>query len=232
MLFSLCESVEKDLDNAQQQKSEALTHLEYGLEKEITVKEERLKTTQKKVENAITANNALHKKNSLTILRQEVVDLSQKAYYLERLKGIAIDVECKVLQQTVDSINVTINVLAEAIFEEDIRVELKLYRKVKTTKKIKPMVNVEIRHKGGIYENPSEMSGGEEDRLSILLTLALSRLSGSPLLLIDETFSSLDDDLKEYCLRAIRSVTSNRIVLCVDHSSIEGYYDQVLNIEH
>lgn len=230
--LSLQKAVTKDLEEAILQKSNLYTQLEYGLEEEIAAKELQLSSIQKTIETAATANEAARKQEELTRKREELIELSQKVYYLERLKGLAIDVECKVLQQTVDSINATINVFAEAIFEEPIRVELKLYRKLKTTKKIKPMVNIEIRHKGGIYENPSEVSGGEEDRLSLLLTLALNRLSGSPLLLIDETFSSLDDELKTHCLRSIRSIASNKLVVCVDHASIEGYYDQVLTIEH
>ena len=230
--LSLQETVTKDLEEANRQKSDLYKQLEYGLEEEITAKELRLSSIQKTIETAAMANEARRKQEELIRKREELVEISQKVYYLERLKGIAVEVECKVLQQTVDSINATINVFAEAIFEEPIRVELKLYRKIKTTKKIKPMVNIEIRHKGGIYENPSEVSGGEEDRLSLLLTLALNRLSGSPLLLIDETFSSLDDELKTHCLRSIKSVASNKLVVCVDHASIEGYYDQVLNIEH
>jgi len=230
--LSLQEAVTKDLEEANLQKSDLYTQLEYGLEEEIAVQELQLSSIQKIIETAATANEAARKQEELTRKREELVELSQKVYYLERLKGLAVDVECKVLQQTVDSINATINVFAEAIFEEPIRVELKLYRKLKTSKKIKPMVNIEIRHKGGIYENPSEVSGGEEDRLSLLLTLALNRLSGSPLLLIDETFSSLDDELKTHCLRSIRSIVSNKLVICVDHACIEGYYDQVLNVEH
>ena len=228
--LSLQEAVKRDLEKANHQKSELYVQLEYGLEEEMTKRELRLSSVQKNIESALTANEAMRKQEDLSCKREELIELSQKVYHLERLKGIAVDVECKVLQQTVDSINATINVLAEAIFEEPIRVELKLYRKVKTTKKIKPMVNIEIRHKGCIFENPSEVSGGEEDRLSLLLTLALNRLSGSPLLLIDETFSSLDDELKTHCLRAIRSITPHKMVVCVDHSSIEGYYDKVLDI--
>jgi len=63
-----------------------------------------------------------------------------------------------------------------------------------------------------------------------LVTLALNRLSGSPLMMLDETFSSLDEGIKEHCLRAVRSATTGKSVICVDHGGVEGYYDQVINI--
>jgi len=226
----LCESLQHSLEKASSLKTEHLSKLDSGLEEQIGIKETRLTELRQVFEKARVTNEAVRRQASLKTQRESIVVASQKVYNLERLKGIAIEVECKVLQQTVDSVNSTINVLAESIFDEPIRVELKLYKQLKTKKIIRPGVNVEIRYKGGVYENPNEISGGEQDRLSLLVTLALNRLSGSPLMMLDETFSSLDEGIKEHCLRAVRSATTGKNVICVDHGGVEGYYDQVINI--
>nr|QBK91760.1 MAG: chromosome segregation ATPase [Pithovirus LCPAC304] len=227
---SLRMDITQSLERATSSKAEHMNRLDYGIVLEVQQKETRLNEVRDIVEKARVTNEAVRRQTSLQTQREFIVEAQEKVYHLERLKGIAVEVECKVLQQTVDSINSTINILAENIFDEPIRVELKLYRRLKTKKTIKPGVNVEIRYKGGVYENPNEISGGEQDRLSLLLTLAMNRLSGSPLIMLDETFSSLDEGIKEHCLRAVRSATSGKTVICVDHSGVEGYYDQVLQI--
>lgn len=211
-------------------KTEHLVKLNPGIDAHITETEKKLESLRDILEKARVTNEAVRRQSSLKEHRLAVVDGSKKVYNLERLKGIAIEVECKVLQQTVDSINSTINVLAESIFEDPIRVELKLYKKVKSKKIVKPNINIEIHSKGGIYDSPNEMSGGEKNRLSLLLTLALNRLSGAPVMMLDEVFRSLDEATKEHCLRAVRSATIGKNVICVDHDGVEGYYEHVIDI--
>jgi DNA repair exonuclease SbcCD ATPase subunit len=189
-----------------------------------------LQSLQKRIERATLIQSSVERREKLHRQRQVLVDLSDRLHTAERLKQIATDVECQVLQYTVDAINTTMNCLAETMFEEPIQIQLKLYKKLKTSKKIKPTVNLEIRYRGGVYESIGQLSGGEGDRLSLLLTLALHRMSDSPLLLFDETFSSLDGPIKDQCLRAIRSVAPTKLVLAVDHQCVEGYYDKVVEV--
>jgi len=211
-------------------KAEHSTKINPGIDEEILASEKRLDNLRDILEKARVTNEAVRRQSSLKQHRLDVVAGSKRVYNLERLKAIAIEVECKILQQTVDSINSTINVLAESIFEDPIRVELKLYKKLKSKKTVKPGVNIEIHSKGGVYDSPNGMSGGEKDRLSLLLTLALNRLSGAPVVMLDEVFSSLDEATKEHCLRAVRSATLNKNVICVDHNGVEGYYEHVIDM--
>ncbi len=55
------------------------------------------------------------------------------------------------------------------------------------------------------------MSGGEGDRASLALTLALNRLSSCPLLMLDESIASLDLNMKEAAIRTIRENTNNTV---------------------
>jgi len=85
--LSLQETVTKDLEEAKRQKSDLYKQLEYGLEEEITAKELRLSSIQKTIETAAMANEATRKQEELIRKREELVEISQKVYYLERLKG-------------------------------------------------------------------------------------------------------------------------------------------------
>ena len=222
--------LESELNKCENDKSKHLFNLNPGIDEEILEIEKELNSLRDLHEKAKFANEALRMQKHL-IESKSVLEENRKKYInLKNLEEIAKDVQCKALQQTVDNLNSTINVLAENIFEDPISIELKLYKKIKSKKTFMPGVNIEIRYKGGIYESPNDMSGGEKNRLSLLLTLALNRISGSPILILDEVFHSLDEVTKEHCLRAIRSSTSGKTVICVDHNGVEGYYDHVIDI--
>lgn len=193
------------------------------LSKEIT-------SLKQNIEDADLAIKAINKQKKLEIAREEIVEIAEKVKYLDMLKQIAVDTECQVLDNVVHHINNTVNTLSEDIFTNNINVQLKLYKELKTKKKITPKVNFIIRYKAGEFSSPQEISGGEQSRLSLLFTLALNRWNNSKFLLLDETFSSLDQEIKIECLRAIHKVIPQSLVLCVDHTNIEGHYDHVLSI--
>ena len=96
---------------------------------------------------------------------------------------------------------------------------------------VKPLVNFNITYQAGQYDNINQLSGGEGDRVSLALTLALNRLSSSKLLLLDESFASLDGGLKESALKCIRHL-SDSTVLVIMHDGVEGLYDNVINLDH
>jgi DNA repair exonuclease SbcCD ATPase subunit len=149
---------------------------------------------------------------------------------LHKLRQIATKVECDILQNTVDTINNVISDVITRLFEDPITVTLKLFKEMKSTKKIKPQVNLSIQYKGGEFDNISQLSGGEGDRVSLAITLALNRISGGSILLLDESLSSLDTHVKELCLECIRSHTEGKTVICVNHEGVDGHYDLVYNL--
>ncbi len=105
-----------------------------------------------------------------------------------------------------------------------------LYKKIKTGNKIKPGLNLEICYKGKKYDKIDRLSGGEGDRISLALLLALNYASNSPLILLDECVSSLDPNLKTACINGIKSIP-NKTVICIDHDdSLEGYYNSIIEI--
>lgn len=162
------------------------------------------------------------KYSKLLVLKNEYLNTLE-------LKRHSIDLECKILQDTVDEINQVIENTCSSLFNDTILINLELFKTVKSTKETKPEINFQISFKGGSFDNINQLSGGESDRCSLALTLALNRLSSCPLLMLDESLSSVNHEMKDSSLKTIRK-TINGIVLVVMHDSTEGIYDDVIDI--
>jgi len=85
-----------------------------------------------------------------------------------------------------------------------------------------------------LFQNEHEcdlhsLSGGEMSRLMIAFTVAIAELNRIPFLLLDECFSSLDEDTSERVLHAIRD-NFHGTILCIAHQMTTGLYDTVLEL--
>jgi exonuclease SbcC len=190
-----------------------------------------LETNKTKLADAEYANAIITQQKQLEGKREKVINLNEDLATLQRLKQNAINVECKQLQDTVDTINQTLTDILPLFFNEPIDMSLQLYKILKTKKETKPGLNIIIKHKGVEYDNINQLSGGEGDRVSLALVLALNQVSNSPIIMLDECVSSLDGALKEACIRAMKSI-ENKTIICVDHEGVEGYYDKTIVISH
>lgn len=168
--------------------------------------------------------------NEVTEQRHKVVDMNNLISNLQKIKQCIIETECKVLQDIVDSINLSIDEVCSSLFDKDISLKLSLYKQIKATKHLKPVVNFLVSYQGGSFDNINQMSGGEGDRASLALTLALNKLSSCPLLMLDESLSSLDINMKESAIKTIREHT-NTTVLIIMHDGVEGIFDNVCDID-
>lgn len=238
--------VQLDLSRTQQQlaqnretkrrRTELQAQLE-ALEKQLDRSyETRIPACEAEIARYQEQQRVIERYDELTVRRQGLEKLQADIYQthhnvvqLERLKTTASEVECHALQATVDSINQVINEIATYLFDDPITIRLSLFKPLKTKEKVKPVVNLAILYRGGEYDNINQLSGGEADRISLILTLALSRLCNFPLLLFDESLSSLDGNLKEAAVRAIRSATRKSVV-CINHEGVEGLYDHQIDL--
>lgn len=166
----------------------------------------------------------------VTAERNLVTSLNNELADLQNLRQHAVETECRILQQVVDNVNTCIADVCESMFSRDITIALNLFKTTKTTKHTKPLVNFSIAYQGGTFDNINQISGGESDRASLALTLALNRLSSCPFLMLDESLSSLDLDMKEAAIETIRGVTNNTVIV-VMHDGIQGIFDHVIDVD-
>lgn len=196
---------------------------------------------QKKIEldnkeyDVVEGEKAMKINNMLEVLQtkyNEIELMNNKVTGLQRLKDTALKTECRLLQSTIDHINHTLSEILPGIFDDPIYVKLSTTRELKSKKnRTKIDVNISIQYKGMKYDKVSQMSGGEGDRVSLAIIIALNKVSPSRLLLIDEALSSLDPEFKCKAITSLKqNMPSNKLVLCIDHSSVEGYYDYSFNL--
>jgi len=180
------------------------------------------------------ANKVVSFRNNLNNNRDELMKINSDLVNLQLLKQHALETECKSLQDVISSINSSIENVCSTLFDKEISIVLSLFKTIKSTKSIKPNVNFQISYKGGVFDNINSLSGGEGDRTSIALTLALYRLTSFPLLMLDETLASLHYDMKEATVETLSNIISqdkNRCVIVVLHDSVNGIFSNVIDLE-
>ena len=223
----------KQLEEQKQQIDNKLTQIQLNPQVETDYSNliTYLKTTELLLINAKHTQKMYKWQQSLENKRNLVLTLNTDVMALQKLKQIALTVECQQLEQTVASINSTLADIFSQIFEDPITVNVQLFKTLKNDKRTKPQVNLSITYKGMEFDNISQLSGGEAARISIGIILSLSRLSGSPILLLDEGFSALNGNLRQLCLKGIRNYLPNsKTVLIISHEDVEGDYDDVLSL--
>ena len=188
----------------------------------------RVKEEKEKEEDAIYTVKCLATGKDLEKKREILLSLQNDVEILNGLKVKAIQVECRQLEDTVNNINTVLENTLQIFFNEPISLVLQLFKKVKDN--VKPGLNLEICYKGCKYDSVNHLSGGEGDRISLALVLALNSVSNSDLLMIDEACASLDGELKEGCITGIKLIP-NKTVIVVDHDdSMEGFYDAIIDL--
>lgn len=197
---------------------------------EIEALTKRLADLRQSLEDNEKAQKVLAYHAEVVEERNEVIQLNEALSDIQVFRQHAIETECRVLQQVVDSINASIQGVCASLFDRDINISLSLFKTMKTTKNVKPIANFSISYQGGTFDNINQMSGGEGDRASLALTLALNRLSSCPLLMLDESLASLDLNMKEAAIRAINENVNNT-VLVIMHDGVEGVFSHTLNID-
>lgn len=171
-------------------------------------------------------------RDSLVPIREELLSLQKDVSVLGRLKQVMIDAEYTSYERVSGILNVHLEDIVQSLFVEPISVKLSMFKALKTKDRIKPTVNLVVFFDGMEIE-PRDLSWGQKERLSLALTLALTKLNSSPLILMDEPLATLSESDKE---RAVKTMIAHgkephKIFLCIGHVSITGWYDQVVKID-
>lgn len=143
----------------------------------------------------------------------------------KKLRELVGDAECEAYRNTLDNINSLLGDLLPLLFAVPISASLQGFKTTKTTRATKQNLNFAVKYGDAQLDSIRQLSGGEGDRLSLLLTLALHRQTSSPLLMLDECFASLDSEAKDQALEVVRQHT-DCVVLVIQHDGVEGSYDE------
>ena len=150
-----------------------------------------------------------------------------------KLKDKVSEAETIAISNIIDSINLYAQSFLEVFFEDDpITVTLQPFKEVKkgTSKaELKPQINVAIHYKDHDCDLNS-LSGGELQRVTVAFNLALAEMFSTPIVLLDECTSSLDQNLTNNIVTGIRENFKDKAVLLIAHQVVTGLFDDVVNV--
>lgn len=172
---------------------------------------------------------------SLNDHEMKLKEINERLQRLETLFETIKKLSIEPIETLIETLNFKLNSYLDRMFiDNPIRVLLSLYKTSsgpKSSAFTKIAVNLQIYHGENSYPNINSLSGGESDRVSLALTLAMASIVDTPLLFLDECMASLDSELREQCLILIRETKSDdKIVIDVCHETVEGFHDRIVKI--
>lgn len=139
-----------------------------------------------------------------------------------------LESESVVITNLIQNINDHARIYLEHFFVNDLMsAELMTFKSNK--KNVKPQINIQIHHKG-MESDINMLSGGELSRVVLAFTLALAEIFNTPLLLLDECTSSLDQELANDVFEVIKENFKGKTVIIVAHQVVTGIFDKIITI--
>jgi DNA repair exonuclease SbcCD ATPase subunit len=148
--------------------------------------------------------------------------------YKKLLKIIELS-ESKLIYKFIDTLNEKVNYHLDSMFEDPISININCFKDTK--KGEKAQVDFTIVYKGN-ETDLGNLSGGEFDRLNMCFLLSFNELSDSNLIILDESLSSINQELVGNIIEHIQTCNkdSNKLVLMTLHQSIKGMFDKVISL--
>ena len=167
--------------------------------------------------------------NVITTLEKQEQNDSSRYTLAKIVKQELLEVEHIALSNIINDINANANVYLQEFFEEPIFVNLSCFKEDKK-KNDKPQINIDVKYKDKSCDL-SSLSGGEYARVNLAFTLSLAEIFHTPLLLLDETMSSLDEDAADTVFSSIKKHFKTIPVISILHQvTSEGEFDQVIKL--
>lgn len=236
-LSVLTKKIDEILSQIKKLPNEQSTRIEYqDLEKSIAIHEQRREAIEHFLEQVEQWNINNEKVLEYEKLQTDVQKLKlkeiedRKAYTSACMfRDCILKAESVYVGHLIDSVNTNVQLYLDHFFP-DSPMSARIASFKETAKsETKPSIHLEIDYKG-IEMELSMLSGGELSRLILSFTLAFADLYNSPLILLDECTSSLDQDLTSAVLEGLKENFGGKLVLIVAHQVVKGVFDKVVEL--
>jgi exonuclease SbcC len=166
--------------------------------------------------------------DKIDILKEKEI-LSRKEYASATLlKEVILEAESISMINIISSINTHAQTFLDEFFSDHpISVQLQPFKESKT--KNKPQINLAIEYRG-MEADVGMLSGGELARVTLAYTLALAEIYNTPIIMLDECTSSLDQDLTTEVMDCVRTQFGDKLIISVCHQVIKGMFDNVIEL--
>lgn len=166
--------------------------------------------------------------NVKTLELKEIEDRNRYAASTTLMVSI-IEAESIAMLNVISSINTHTQPYFDSFFPDNpITVKLVPFKETKKGKQ--PKINIQIEYKG-MEADISILSGGELSRLNLAFSLALGEMFNTPIMLLDECTSNLDQELTDIVMDGIRDNYNNKLVIIIAHQVVKGQFDRVIEIK-
>lgn len=183
------------------------------------------------------ATDAISRKNAVDNYLIKLQEYRARLSTATTLKKIIIDVERECLHDRANTINTMVNTYLEDMFDEPLSIRISVSpveetdrKKTKTSMTGLSSVVTELVYHGE-YMPFSALSGGEQDRVSLAMTLAMAQIYNSKCLILDECLSSLDSTTCDDILFKLQErLSTNTLVFVISHQANTGLFDSVVEV--
>ena len=148
----------------------------------------------------------------------------------QKFKNTILKSETLSIQQFISTINTHVQIYLDHFFKNDqllVKIETQRQLKGGAGKITKSQITLNMEY-GGWPIELSNLSGGELSRLNLAFVLALSEIFQSPILMLDESMSTLDPDNCCNVLETVRENYKGKLVIMVHHQITEGLFNRVI----
>lgn len=231
---------EKHIETYKRMRNEAV--VEEDVKKhstELSSLEGKQKEHQENVENIEKYQEYKKNKDTYDLWKQKIDTLEKEETECRKLYASATLLREKILEaesiamlNIISSINSHSQGYLDSFFPDNpISVKLTPFKETKNGKSItkKPQINLEIEYKG-MEADINMLSGGELSRVILAYALALGEMFNTPMIMLDECTSSLDQELTCVVMDGIREHFDGKLVLIIAHQVVKGQFDQVIKI--
>lgn len=198
----------------------------YQMKKKAIAKMEEILKNGEEIINLENERDRLVKSNEKLVTLKKI---QTDAY---KLRNIIEDISIQAMQFSIASLESSTNNILKNLFDDSLIIRINTTKETKSAKNARPkfVVNMTLNYKNFEYSSLSSLSGGEMNRLNLALTLAMSNISGSKMLLLDEVLNTLDTEMKDRALQVIKMQTEGKTVVNVCHDSVAGLYSDVISV--
>ena len=167
--------------------------------------------------------------NKIGNLENEEKNLRKKLSSIKILESKIKQAESMAIINFINKINMHTQVYLDKFFENDpIYVELLPFKERKKQEK-KAEINLAINYKG-MECDLNMLSGGELQRVILAFFLALAEIFNSPILLLDECTSNLDQEITTTIINTIKNSYAGNFTILIAHQVVKGIFDKVISL--
>lgn len=172
----------------------------------------------------------LGRRKKVIELKKQATEASDNFRRVSQLHKIAVQTESALVEEVAEHLNLDMSEYCPRLFPDtDTVAKLQLSKVAKTSEARQYRPEIVIDHRGNQNVKLSSLSDGEGDRVSIAFVLAMSYISGTPIIILDESLASLNSEYKHEAVELIRE-RGPRFSLVVMHDGVSGIFDRVIDL--